>query len=269
MTSDIFTSKYSNDWTSTGTATLINGIDKYETLFNTKIYTSNSIENDYLISKKDSTWDYTSISNTFYKECFNEPTPSAIYNLEYKVSSTDNSSIYNRDATFEWKWSKDKLSTWSPPVDPLQRMREIIRSRQSPFVISTRRAISPLADLRELRARQTLRRVLGESQFRSFLRNGFVTVTAKSGKTYQIFTGSAMTSVYVNGKMIEKLCVVLNGVFPPTDSLIVRYLMILNNEDEFRSYAIQHNVYQHNAKGDKTERAKSLPEIFAEIKAAA
>jgi hypothetical protein len=98
-------------------------------------------------------------------------------------------------------------------------------------------------DIRETRARETLKRVLGDDKFKRFLKHGFVSVRAKSGLVYQIFPAHGITNVYRDGEHIERLCVVLRGSFPPTDSLIMRYLLILNDERDFRKHAIEHKVY--------------------------
>lgn len=153
----------------------------------------------------------------------------------------------------EWEWNCDNTITavkvyrgaydvqsgFIMPDMPsvADRIRKIIAERCAPNFIRDRKALDHAPDIREIRARQTLRRVIGEDKFRDFIRKGFITVRGKSGKTYQIFPGHGITSVYVGGKMLERLCVVLSGNFPPTDSLIMRYLLILNNEDQFRSLA--------------------------------
>lgn len=151
-------------------------------------------------------------------------------------------------------------------VAPKDRLRDIIRNRQAPYAITSRKHLQPPRDVREVRARETLRRVLGEQKFRSFLKNGFVSVKAKSGLVYQIFPGHDMTKVYKNGQYTEKLCVVLRGQFPPTDSLIMRYLLILNDERDFRKHAISHSVYQPSE--PKPVDQRPLTEIFKELKVA-
>lgn len=156
----------------------------------------------------------------------------------------------------------------TPAKTPKERLREILDSRMAPGVLSSCKPLGYTQDVRELRARETLQRVLGEDKFRDFVRRGHVTVRAKSGLVYQIFPGHEITRVYDRGKMVERLCVVLTGEFPPTDSLIMRYLMILNNEQQFRSYAIKHGVIQpqfHAAAEDQ----RSLAEIYRELKKAA
>lgn len=155
---------------------------------------------------------------------------------------------------------------WMIPEVPMaERIKKIIAARCAPNYIRDRRALDSAPDIREIRARQTLRRVIGDDKFQDFIKKGFVSVRGKSGKHYQIFPGHGVTSVYFRGKMVERLCVVMVGNFPPTDSLIMRYLLILNNEDQFRSLA--------NVSGPtetyflpKEPDKRSLVEIFAAFK---
>lgn len=146
---------------------------------------------------------------------------------------------------------------------PQEQLREIIQNRHAPNICG-RKYLKPPQDPKEIRARETLLRVLGEDKFRVFLRNGFVSVRAKSGMVYQIFPDHGITCVYKNGQMMERLCVVLRGGFPPTDSLIMRYLLILNDEQDFRSHAVKHSVIQKD-KACVATNQKSLPEIYREL----
>lgn len=150
---------------------------------------------------------------------------------------------------------------------PAQRLQDVMKKRQAPGII-IRNALRPASNNQEIRARETLRRVVGDEKFKDFLKKGFVSVQGRSGKVYQIFPGHGMTNVYLNGERIEKLCVVMKGNFPPTDSLIMRYLLILNCEEDFRNKSIVHNFSapsKHELKQDK----RSLVEIFQDFKAAA
>jgi hypothetical protein len=173
-----------------------------------------------------------------------------------------------------WKNGWGGYNTWPaepivPPVPLSDRFRQILQSRQAPLFIPSRTPIKAIAEEREMRARQTLRRILGDDGFQRFLRNGFVSVRANSGKVYQIYPGHGMTVVYDRGTPIEKLCVVLRGDFTPTDSLITRYVMILHDEASFRSLA---NVFSAPARKVATLRqldARPLAQIFQSLKAAA
>jgi hypothetical protein len=173
---------------------------------------------------------------------------------------------------WEWhyRWNRGEVcrETISPKT-PQERLREIIQSRQSPLIVRARKVVKPTDDIRELRARETLRRVLGEDGFRAFVRNGFISVRARSGLRYQIFPGHGITNVYRDGEQVERLCVVLRGDFPPTDSIIMRYLLILNDEQDFRKHAISHQVYPQKMVRATVEAApRSLPELFRGMKVA-
>lgn len=167
-------------------------------------------------------------------------------------------------------WKSDVWERNRP--DPKNRLAEIIRKRQGPAVHvnnDRRQPLKPTGDIREQRARETMRRVLGDREYRRFMKHGFVSVKGKTGLVYQIFPGHNFTCVFEKGKLVDRLCVVLRGNFPPTDSLMMRYLMILNNEEEFRKYAIQQS--RHSPKifqFGKQEQEKSLVEIYRELKAA-
>jgi len=152
----------------------------------------------------------------------------------------------------------------SPQKSAAERLKDILHHRMAPGVLTNRVPLGYASDVREQRARETLRRVLGEDKFKDFVRRGSVSVRAKSGLMYQIFPGSAFTNVYDSGKLTERLCVVLQGGFPPTDSLIMRYLMILNNEQQFRGYAIKHGIQTPVLAQQPDQR--SLTEIFKELK---
>lgn len=178
------------------------------------------------------------------------------YTIRYQNGETDTTAC----------WTYGSV-VYAPPKSAAERLREILNSRMAPGILTSCRPLGYTEDVREIRARDTLRRVLGEDRFRDFVRRGSVSVRAKSGLVYQIFPGSDFTKVYDSGKLIERLCVVLLGGFPPTDSLIMRYLMILNNEKQFRGYAIRHGIQTPYLPVAPDQR--SLTEIFKELKKAA
>lgn len=172
---------------------------------------------------------------------------------------------YGDDGFVECANWNDWLTLTGQPKTIKEKLTDIIKNRCAPNIITSRKSLTKTEDIREQRARETLKRVIGENKFTNFIKNGFVTIKAKSGLVYQIFPGHGVTAVYNKGQMIERLCVVLQGNFPPTDSLIMRFLLILNNEDQFRSFAIKHGVYNSNIKANITEN-KSLVELFRELK---
>lgn len=161
-------------------------------------------------------------------------------------------------------WACETEYWCSPAPNPRQRLLELLHARQAPAIF-VRKPPEPATDVREIRARETLRLCLGEDLFRSFLRHGFISVRAKSGLVYQIFPGHGITRVYRHGVQVERLCVVFKGDFPPADSLIMRFLLILNDEEEFRQHAIVHGVYKESPAQQQLD-LRPLPEIFRELK---
>lgn len=125
-----------------------------------------------------------------------------------------------------------------------RRLRETLRNNSFPGILikPKRTPLPTLADDREQRARETLRRVIGEQKWKNFLKHGFISIRAQSGRVYQIFPSHKFTKVFDKGVLVERLCVVMTGNFPPTDSLIMRYLLILNNEEDFWNRAIKHGA---------------------------
>lgn len=143
-----------------------------------------------------------------------------------------------------------------------QSLREIIKSRHFPSIIVKpgRKPLPQTVDAREQRARETLRRVIGEDKWRSFVKHGFISVRARSGRTYQIFPSYKFTKVFEQGVLIERLCVVLRGNFPPTDSLIMRYLMILNDEEDFCKRAVKQGNW-----AEQIPQVRQQPQPLIEI----
>ena len=82
---------------------------------------------------------------------------------------------------------------------------------------------------------ETLREMISETEFRRYIKYGFILVQGNSGKTYQIFRNQSHTKVWKNGKVIEEICVRIKNVnIPPTDSVIAFHAMIRIDEEEFR-----------------------------------
>jgi hypothetical protein len=257
-----------NNYDDTGTATYTPSISA-SIVYPTDCSTTNSI---YV--KK---WIDISTNASIYHakgKCTGATTPCSYCDFWLGEDSTGSiSKKYILKASYTWANDYNNYHNWSVvpavPVSPSQRLRQILQSRQAPSIITSRTPVRAAAEGREIRARQTLRRMLGDDGFQRFLRNGFVSVQAHSGKVYQIYPGHGMTIVYLNGKPIEKLCVVLEGNFTPTDHLITRYVMILHDEDHFRASA---NVFAAPLRRTAAIRqldTRSLPQIFHDIKAAA
>lgn len=191
-------------------------------------------------------------------------------------SATTTSLAYTAECNYGYttKWNLKPLTYQEKEKQLKDKFSKIIQNRCCPNVFirqnSKRQPLPMTADIREQRARETLRRVVGEQKFINFMKHGFISVKGKSELVYQIFTGHGITHVFDRGNLVERLCVVLQGGFPPTDSLIMRYLLILNNEQQFRSLAIKHSIYgfERSRQTNGPVDMKSLAEIFKELKAA-
>ena len=124
-----------------------------------------------------------------------------------------------------WKIFGD--SHHAVPLNPLTRLQEMLDARQGPRIIvsDSRKPMPAAADVREERARETLRRVIGQEKFLLFLKNGFISVRGKDDYIYQLFPGHGITCVFDRGNLIARLCLYFPGDFTPTDSLIMRFLL--------------------------------------------
>lgn len=245
-TTDSYGLEYQTNYTNATTATS----DGYNILYPT-------------IGNYKKIWEYAKLNKNrdwFYN---NDTTTSSVtYQTVWELAAD----AWLNTNRYYYSW-KDGKSSRVPALSPQERIREIIQARQAPAIHVRRKPVLSTEDIREVRARETLRTILGEEGFRNYARNGFVTVRARSGKTYQIFPSHGMTAVYQNGKMIENLCVVLSGNFPPTDSLIMRYLLILNDEKDFRSHANIFSGYQPSTQRNQPSQ-QPLTEIFRKLKVA-
>jgi hypothetical protein len=232
--------------------------------------------------KKINDSDYYSLKKQyidFNSDCMNTTTASDFWASyrPYNTSAADTTTWSNAYWTADglvgsrrgesWQYDCDRFK--SEPKSPETRLKEIIGARQAPAVHCRQVQRHRPPDEREARARQTLRRVIGDEKYKNFLVNGFVTVrNPKSGLSFQIFPGHGMTCVFDKGEMVDKLCVVLSGDFPPTDSIIMRYLMILNNEEQFRSIAVKWSVQKRQKRVIAIDD-RSLTDIFKELKGVA
>ena len=246
----------------------------YSSYLNSSSPTVSNISNVYATTCGSDTWmkTYKWIKNrSWYDDCTTTASATEInyYNDLTSTTCLNDSGYntychpFNNNTIIVYKYGVTQFETKTPA----EKILEIMRLRQSPVLLTNRMALRPAADIREICARQTLAKVLTQQDFRGFLRNGFVSARARSGRVYQIFPGHDVTKVYLNGECVERLCVVLKGNFPATDSLIMRYLLILNDEEGFRKLAIRHQVIRPN-QNVQTVDSRSLPEIYRKLKVA-
>ncbi len=240
---------------------------KYDTTASS-LYDDSWITNSYTNSTTSSTtleWEHKYKKNIY---------TAIAKDAEYGSRIIPDNLAYQEEAFFTEGRTNTTIWTNPAPLAPGDRIRQMIRERMAPVIIRGRKreSLSLSVDIRETRARQTLRRVIGEQAFRRFIRDGFITVVPKSGLTYRIYPGHGMTDVYDRGVQVERLCVVLKGNFPPTDSLLMRYLLILNDEGEFSKYAVKHAVHDFGLSwlaALKLPDQRPLTEVWGELLAVA
>jgi hypothetical protein len=259
------------------------------------IYCANSSSSATVSAYKNMMWpSYESEKSSYLIKWGEEGTTNKLYNKRnicgtygwsdatecntWKVKAAGWVDPYGTTTTDQW------IQTHPPkPFDPKRTIQEIMRGRHSP-VIHVRPSHLVPGDLRETKARETLRMIVGEEQFRCFIKRGFVTVRGKSGKVYQIFHKSHhLTYVWENGQCIERLCIYLKGSFPPTDFVITLFLMILNHEERVWEVGNKNGPGRHRQTRQELmdlesdlglpaliEEAKtgprSLAEIYADLK---
>lgn len=210
-------------------------------------------------------------------------------NIYYYGSTSDTITI---TATSGGSWTTSDCGVWYSedfnfktlkPKDAKDKLREIIRERQAPAVyvrnkegiwVPDRTPLKDGIDERERRARETLKTIIGEKKFRHYLKHGFVSVrNPESGRVYQMFPGHGLTFVYEDGELTERLCIYLGGGgdYAPTDSLIVQYLMALDDEEELWALANKHGSRISRPKRiiklEETKNYnKSLSDLFKQFK---
>ena len=247
----------------------VDGFKSYSINWNSSTTgTSCSVSNDYEVYTTHVANKYkTYVTNNLLKNCM----------LSGDWVDTTSSSSCWKTTTTGYKTCNfhhgNTYGNWSVKIyvakTAQERLREMIRTRCAPAIQIACKHLRHTDDIREVRARETLHRVVGSEQYRNFLKRGFVTArNPKSGRVYQIFPGHGITQVYEKGIMIERLCVVLKGDFPPTDSTIIRYLMALNNEDQLWQLSVKHGARSRNLITPLVKPALTLPELYAGFKAA-
>jgi len=85
------------------------------------------------------------------------------------------------------------------------------------------------------RARQLLRELLTDNEFKQFLRDGFLKVKSPtfSNREYHIPAYAGMVRVYENGLPAMRLCVGPSRVLPPDDVVVTHLLMIRGDERQY------------------------------------
>jgi len=87
----------------------------------------------------------------------------------------------------------------------------------------------------EQRALDTLREMVSESDFRKYLKYGFISTSGKSGKVYQISRNGSHIKVWDQGQLVEEICVrIADSRIPLTDNIIACKIALEADEEGFK-----------------------------------
>jgi hypothetical protein len=145
--------------------------------------------------------------------------------------------VVNGDGTYQW------MVQGAPPTKSAM-VREAIRKN---LVAERRRRAVGLpsqASAEELKARETLRDMISENEWRRYLTNGFIMTKGQSGKWYQIFQQyHERIRVYEKGQHVETLCIHSDGECPPTDHVINMKILAEVDEAALFKGSNKHGVF--------------------------
>jgi hypothetical protein len=229
---------------------------------------------------------WASSSQTSCTSCNAPSTTQSGWYINNTISTSTQTVVFKwhvREMLGDWVANDRQVARVQQPR-PQLRLQDILEARRAPQIIipTGRKALAPATQQTEEYARQLLRAIIGEERYFLFLKNGFVSLRGASGKIYQIYPGHGITRVWKDGVQIERLCVVYSAdnagnSLPPTDSLIMRYLQLSNDEDAFRRTAVIHSVAQDRLRvipvDDRPlsvilQEHKVRPRLFRDITAA-
>lgn len=125
--------------------------------------------------------------------------------------------------------------------------KEIKKAVQQNLTINVKTRVADMLFTRvsseEMAALECLREMVSESEFRRYIKYGFILVKGASGKVYQIFKNKSHCVVWYNGKVVEEICIRIKNEVkaPASDNVIAFKVMIEAGEAEFRNHG---NVYK-------------------------
>lgn len=122
------------------------------------------------------------------------------------------------------------LTVMHPPLSKeeqvKQRLKNAIKRRLSPEERRTREFLAALRTPQEQKARDTLRDMISEADWRRYVTNAFLMVRGPSNKWYQIFANGSRPNVYERGQKVATLCIHTSSECPPSDHVINLKLLI-------------------------------------------
>jgi hypothetical protein len=162
------------------------------------------------------------------------------------ITITGNTSIYTD--TVNWNVIQG-IAGWGTPIEEVPKnhcgvgIRSYHRDRQFDNVTPA-----------EMLALQLLRKMVGQDEFRRYLKHGFILARGASGLSYQI-DRRARIVVWECGEKLASLCVHLKHDLktPPTDEVVAKLLIVECDEADIwkRSNVSWFTEQRHEIAGDK------------------
>jgi hypothetical protein len=144
----------------------------------------------------------------------------------------------------------DSNYTWMVQGAPPNKSQMVKSLVQRNLLAAARKrqayGLTAQASAEELKARETLRDLITEAEWRRYVTNGFIMTKGQSGKWYRI-SNYERVAVYENGKQIETLCIHSSNECPPTDHVINMKILAEIDEEAIWSGANKHGVYRNAA----------------------
>jgi hypothetical protein len=98
--------------------------------------------------------------------------------------------------------------------------RSVLKSNITILVRNRQSTLAAKVSAQEQKARDTLRDMISEREYRRYLANGFLMVRSASGRWYQVFTNQRHIRVYEKGALVSEICIHTARECPPTDHVI-------------------------------------------------
>jgi hypothetical protein len=164
---------------------------------------------------------YTTTNGTVYESSAS----TSINTNTTTTNSTANPSLYWDDT-----YSSYHISYYEEPSKE-QLIRAKIRENLNFLVKTTRSSLENNVTPQEMKARNTLRDMITEKEWRRYVTNRFIMVKGASGRWYQIFENQEWLRVYEQGKLIDRICIHTAKDCPPTDHVINLKVLIETDEN--------------------------------------
>jgi hypothetical protein len=177
---------------------------------------------------------YDSTNSTIVSNKIDDMYVNAIYDNDNKYTTPISNYILNDVLHITGTYGVYGGGIANYALSEADRKRNSIRANLHISVISRACPIGN-ASAAERVAMDTLREMVSESDYRKYLKHGFLMVQGSSGDMFQVFRDRSHTKVWRDGKVIEEICVrIKDASIPPTDNVIAFKTLIEIDDESFK-----------------------------------